>query len=104
MEKQTFNDLQAIETRIPDWIIKSVNKHENIDELLEIVMDLGRPPEARFLHSSYQLGETEITSNDIDHVIKNISEFSGYDNIIEYLKTTQSDHLSSELKVHLLSK
>ena len=79
MQKQTFNDLKAIQTRLPDWIIKSIPKHENIDELLEIVMDLGRPPEARFLGSSYQLGEKEITSNDIDHVIENISQF-GNDN------------------------
>ena len=53
MQKQTFNDLKAIQTRLPDWIIKSIPKHENIDELLEIVMDLGRPPEARFLGSSF---------------------------------------------------
>jgi len=79
MQKQTFNDLKAIQTRLPDWIINSIPKHENIDELLEIVMDLGRPPEARFLGSSYQLGEKEITSNDIDHVIENISQF-GNDN------------------------
>ena len=79
MERQTFNDLQSIETKLPDWIIKSIPQNEIIDELLEIVMDLGRPPEARFLHSSYQLGENEITNNDIDHVIKNISEF-GNDN------------------------
>ena len=79
MQKQTFNDLKAIQARLPDWIINSIPKHENIDELLEIVMDLGRPPEARFLGSSYQLGEKEITSNDIDHVIENISQF-GNDN------------------------
>ncbi|MQG19105.1 MAG: AAA family ATPase [SAR202 cluster bacterium] len=79
MEKQTFNDLKAIETRLPDWIIQSIPEQQNINELLEIVMDLGRPPEARFLHSSHQLGKKEITTNDINHVIENISEF-GNDN------------------------
>ena len=49
------------------------------DGLLEVVLDLGRPPTARFADREATLGETDATEQDLDHVVAAISEF-GDDN------------------------
>jgi len=53
--------------------------NESPDALLEIVMDLGRLPEARYRHTSVLLGRQEITFTDIETVTSAISAF-GEDN------------------------
>jgi stage III sporulation protein SpoIIIAA len=52
---------------------------ESRDALLEIVMDLGRLPEARYRHTSVFLGNQEITFTDLETVTGAISAF-GEDN------------------------
>lgn len=50
-----------------------------LDDLLEIVLDLGRLPEARYRTSAVLLGSNEVTFEDIDAVTTHISAF-GEDN------------------------
>jgi stage III sporulation protein SpoIIIAA len=45
--------------------------------LLEIILDLGRQPEARFTDHETILSEQEVTQNDIDYVIQRIGKFMG---------------------------
>jgi len=52
-----------------------VEKANNSDNLLEIVLDLGRLPIARFVDGEVQLSDQEITRADIDHVDSLIGEF-----------------------------
>ncbi|MBI2955070.1 MAG: AAA family ATPase [Chloroflexi bacterium] len=52
---------------------------EDLANLLEVVMDLGRLPEARFPGAEVVLGEAEVTDEDIEYVVSRISEF-GDDN------------------------
>ncbi len=49
------------------------------DGLLEVVLDLGRPPTARFSDRELVLDEGEVTEQDIEHVVATVSEF-GDDN------------------------
>ena len=49
------------------------------DGLLEVVLDLGRPPTARYSDRELALDEGEVTEQDIDHVVASVSEF-GDDN------------------------
>src|SRR3954447_3635969 len=49
------------------------------DDLIEIVMDLGRPAETRFHDNHSFLCDDQITQNDLDYVIRNIGAF-GEDN------------------------
>ena len=51
----------------------------NRADLLEIVMDLGRRPEARFTHGEELLLEREVAESDIAYVIDHIGAF-GDDN------------------------
>lgn len=51
----------------------------NIEDIIEVVLDLGRPPEARFEHDFTYLTDTPVTHEDIAHVCSRISSF-GADN------------------------
>lgn len=51
----------------------------NLEEIIEVVLDLGRPPEARFASDFRYLSETPVTNEDIGHVGSRISAF-GADN------------------------
>jgi stage III sporulation protein SpoIIIAA len=67
--------LDALAPHIGDPIRNRPDKHD----LLEVVMDLGRLPEARFLGREITLSDREVTESDIDYVVSRISEF-GEDN------------------------
>lgn len=47
--------------------------------MIEVVLDLGRPPEARFPGGFIRLGDKEVTQAEIQHVVDNVSH-SGDDN------------------------
>jgi stage III sporulation protein SpoIIIAA len=49
----------------------------NLEDLIEVVLDLGRPPEARFASDFRYLSETPVSNEDIAHVCSRISPFGG---------------------------
>jgi stage III sporulation protein SpoIIIAA len=51
----------------------------SLDSLVEVVLDLGRPPEARFPDDFVYLSETNVTFEDLAHVSSRLSNF-GSDN------------------------
>ncbi len=51
----------------------------NFEDIIEVVLDLGRPPEARFENDYVYLSEIPVTHEDIAHVSSRISTF-GADN------------------------
>ncbi|HEU5478673.1 MAG TPA: hypothetical protein VFU90_02520, partial [Candidatus Tumulicola sp.] len=51
----------------------------NVEDIIEVVLDLGRPPEARFEHDFTYLTDTPVTHEDIAHVCSRRSSF-GADN------------------------
>ena len=51
----------------------------DLSDLLEVVLDLARPPEARFPHGDVILDTDEVTPADLDYVTSRIGEF-GDDN------------------------
>ena len=54
-----------------------MNTHSNKEKLVEIVLDLGRRPEARFTTGPEYLSQKVISWQDIDYITKRISKFSG---------------------------
>ncbi len=71
------DDLFALLDVLPSHIrevLEAVGQGEN---LIEIIMDLGRVPEARFTDYEMVLNDQEITQKDIDHLIERIGEFMG---------------------------
>jgi stage III sporulation protein SpoIIIAA len=67
--------LEALPPHISDPLMRREDKHE----LLEVVMDLGRVPEARLPSREVVLSEREVTETDIDYVVGRIGDF-GEDN------------------------
>jgi len=77
MQQKSTDELEALLAVLPPPIADKVREANRDDELLEIVLDLGRPPEARFITHDLQLSEKEVTREEIDYVVSRISEFDG---------------------------
>ena len=77
--QETTDDLDALMEALPVEIVERVRTYANRADLLEIVMDLGRRPEARFTHGEEMLLEREVAESDIAYVIDHIGAF-GDDN------------------------
>ncbi len=74
-----MDDLDALLASLPPEIVDAVHALENREELIEVVLDLGRRPEARFPDAEVTLLEREIVEADLQHVVDNIGTF-GDDN------------------------
>ncbi len=70
------DDLDKLIETIPFFLQEHLNKHSKKDKLVEIVLDLGRRPEARFINGSEYLSQKLISWQDIDYITKQISKFS----------------------------
>ncbi|MFL2784184.1 MAG: R3H domain-containing nucleic acid-binding protein [Dehalococcoidia bacterium] len=79
LKPKTDTDLQLLIDVIPERIREFLLSHEKFDELLEVVLDIGRQPEARFLGKNQILDFGEVTQEDIDTSISKIGLF-GADN------------------------
>ena len=79
LRTQLDTDLESLIDTLPPHIRELLFEREDVNELLEVVLDLGREPEARFLSESLVISNQEITQSDIDYVIEKVSSF-GEDN------------------------
>jgi len=77
--RELIDDLDALLTSLPLDIVAAVNALPDRTALIEVVMDLGRRPEARFPDSEVTLLEREVDEADIAYVIEHIGLF-GDDN------------------------
>src|SRR5689334_3137168 len=78
-ERTVTDDLELLLAALPLHIRQSLEGMGSRAELLEVVMDLGRQPEARYRGREVALSQREVTDADIEHVIQNIGTF-GSDN------------------------
>ena len=79
MQKVITDDLDALLDILPPYIRQPLCQQEDISELLEVVLDLGRPPEARFPQQEVVLIPQEVSAEALDAVVSRISSF-GDDN------------------------
>jgi stage III sporulation protein SpoIIIAA len=70
------DDLEKLIENLPFFLQEHLNQHPNKDKLIEIVLDLGRRPEARFVTGTEYLSQKIISWQDIDYMTKRISKFS----------------------------
>lgn len=73
------DDLNALLEILPDSISDTLARHEAKETLIEIVLDLGCKPEARFLKSAEYVSDQPITWYDLEHSIRQVKDF-GKDN------------------------
>lgn len=71
------DDLEKLINNLPFFIYQNLYISSNKEKLIEIVLDLGRRPEARFTTGPEYLSQKIISWQDIDYITKRISKFSG---------------------------
>jgi len=69
------DDIDALLDVLPLDIRHAVEKANDTENLLEIILDLGRVPTARFVDHEINLRETEVTRAEIDYVDERTGEF-----------------------------
>ncbi len=77
--RESIDDLDALLAALPPEIVAAIHALPERTDLIEVVMDLGRSPEARFPESEVTLLDREISEADIAHVVEKIGLF-GDDN------------------------
>lgn len=73
--KYITDDLAAMLNVFPEEIAEAVDRTDHFDDLLEVVLDLGRIPTARFVDGDVKLIDRMVDHDDIDHVVSRIGEF-----------------------------
>jgi stage III sporulation protein SpoIIIAA len=76
MQNNITDDLDALLEVIPPVIRGAIRAENQVTNLLEVVLDLGRQPEARFLRREVTLSEREVTREEIDYVVDRVSDFT----------------------------
>jgi len=69
------DDLEALLDVLPADIRHAVERADDSENLLEIILDLGRVPTARFVEREVVLREREVTRAEIDYVDERVGEF-----------------------------
>ena len=72
-------ELELVLNVLPGAIAEVLRVRDDLGQLLEVVLDLGRLPEARFVSGDAELNEHPVTADDLANVIERIGEF-GDDN------------------------
>ncbi|MGD2158159.1 MAG: AAA family ATPase, partial [Anaerolineales bacterium] len=75
LQRKITDDLQALLGVLPPTISKAVLDENNNDNLLEVILDLGRVPTARFVQKEVTLSQAEVTRAEIDYVVERVGEF-----------------------------
>jgi len=70
------DDLEKLIENLPFFIQERLRQNVYKDQLIEIVLDLGRRPEARFVSGPEYLSQKIISWQDIDYLTKRVSKFS----------------------------
>lgn len=75
MEKRITDNIEELKRVLPDRINTALDNLGNTDSLLEVVLDLGRAPTARFTDREVVLSDEEITHDELDSIVQNIGQF-----------------------------
>ncbi|WP_250125996.1 R3H domain-containing nucleic acid-binding protein [Chroococcidiopsis sp. CCMEE 29] len=74
---QITDDLQKLLDILPLEIRQVLDQHPSRDNLIEVVMDLGRRPEARFPESAEYLSDSGVSQEQLSYCIQRVGHFGG---------------------------
>jgi stage III sporulation protein AA len=74
--KEITDDLDLLLGVTPPHIKEALRKQADLKDLIEVVMDLGRPAEARFPNRAIYLNEQTITREDIEYAVHRVGAFT----------------------------
>ena len=72
-------ELDLVLNVLPPGVANILRTRDDLDQLLEVVLDLGRLPEARFVSGDSDLDRSPVTTGDLENVIERVGDF-GEDN------------------------
>ncbi len=75
MERRITDDIDKLKDVLPRHLRDALDDLGRAEDLLEIVLDLGRVPTARFTDGEVVLYNGEVTRDDIDLIVENIGAF-----------------------------
>jgi stage III sporulation protein SpoIIIAA len=70
------NNLEKLIENLPFFLQNDLNQYNFKDELIEIILDLGRRPEVRFVSRTEYLSQKIISWQDIDYITKRLTKFT----------------------------
>ncbi|MHB0875389.1 MAG: R3H domain-containing nucleic acid-binding protein [Anaerolineae bacterium] len=73
---QITDDLDALLAVLPPYVETAIRSQNSKEDLIEVVLDLGRVPEARYFDHETILSDTEVTPEDIEFVASRVGEFT----------------------------
>ncbi len=73
--RRITDNLDDLLSVLPPEIVSKLNHIARKDELLEVILDLGRVPTARYLEEELALSEEEVQHEKIEYVVTRIGEF-----------------------------
>jgi len=74
-QRRITDDLPGLFAVLPDKYVSALKTANRADDLLEIVIDLGRIPMARFIDREIAIAEKEVTKTIIKDIVNNIGQF-----------------------------
>ena len=75
MGKRITDNLNDLLSVLPPEITQNIYQINRHDDLLEVILDLGRVPTARYIDAEIELSEQEVQRENIDYVVNRIGEF-----------------------------
>jgi stage III sporulation protein SpoIIIAA len=73
--KRITDNLEDLLRVLPAEVNSRIHEINRPDDLLEVILDLGRVPTARFLQDEVELSDVEVDRASIDYVVERIGEF-----------------------------
>lgn len=75
MERRITDDFNVLRSVLPLRIRYAIDEYDNTNQLLEVVLDLGRIPTARFVDGEYDLSDREVTDEDLELIVNELGDF-----------------------------
>lgn len=69
-------ELQKLLEVLPSRVRQALLKHPDVNSLIEVVLDLGKPPEARFEGKVFYIPGDLVSQEDLDFVVGKLGEFT----------------------------
>lgn len=70
-------DLHQLLAILPQGLADLIRHHSQTDQLIEVILDLGRRPEARFPSGAEYLSESVVSQAELDNCIERVGYFGG---------------------------
>ncbi len=75
VQQRITDNLDVMLSALPTAIVQRLTEIDRFDELMEVILDVGRVPTARYVDGESMLLEREVAREDIEFVVARIGEF-----------------------------